>query len=71
MIRESNFAPYNVGPVLWVNDLAVPLLILILLVVRRHLASTQADAPASNPYDGFGETCHDRKSEFDGKRLLA
>ena len=48
IVRNSNFAPYNVGPVLWVNDLAVPLLILMLLVVRRHLASTQADAPASN-----------------------
>jgi hypothetical protein len=48
IILDGNLAPYNVGPVLWVNDLAVPLLILIVLVVRRHLASTQADAPASN-----------------------
>ena len=48
MILHGNFAPYNVGPVLWVNDLAVPLLILLLLVVRRYLASTPADAPASN-----------------------
>jgi hypothetical protein len=48
MIRDGNFAPYNVGPVLWVNDLAVPLLILILLAVRRYLASTQADAPPFN-----------------------
>jgi len=48
MILKGNFAPYNVGPVLWVNDLAVPLLILVVLAVRRHLASTQADAPPYN-----------------------
>ena len=40
MIGQGNFAPYNVGPVLWVNDLAIPLAILILLWVRRHLART-------------------------------
>jgi hypothetical protein len=49
MIIRGNFAPYNVGPVLWVNDLAVPLAILILLFVRRHLTSTQAEIPPSNP----------------------
>ena len=48
MILDGNFAPYNVGPVLWVNDLAVPLLILIVLAVRRYLASTPADAPPFN-----------------------
>jgi hypothetical protein len=49
MSAHGNFAPYNVGPVLWVNDLAVPLAILILLFVRRHLTSTQAEIPPSNP----------------------
>jgi hypothetical protein len=48
MILQGNFAPYNVGPVLWVNDLAVPLGILTLLWVRRRLASTCADAPPFN-----------------------
>jgi hypothetical protein len=38
MIMQGNFAPYNVGPVLWVNDLAVPIAILLVLWVRRHLA---------------------------------
>ena len=37
MVMQGNFAPYNVGPVLWVNDLAVPLAILLLLFVRRIL----------------------------------
>jgi hypothetical protein len=49
MIRDGNFAPYNVGPVLLVNDLAVPLLILILLVAQRSPASTRVDVPASGP----------------------
>ena len=53
MIRDGNFAPYNVGPVLWVNDLAVPLLILILLVGRHYLASTHPDVPASNQEGQF------------------
>jgi hypothetical protein len=48
MTRHGNFAPYNVGPVLWVNDLAVPVVILLLLLVRRHLAVTQAETAASN-----------------------
>ena len=48
MTRHGNFSPYNVGMVLWVNDLAVPVVILLLLLVRRHLASTQAATPASN-----------------------
>jgi hypothetical protein len=38
MILKGNVAPYNVGPVLWINDLAVPLAILIVLWVRCHLA---------------------------------
>jgi hypothetical protein len=49
MTRHGNFAPYNVGPVLWFNDLAVPVVILLLLLVRRHLALTQAETAASNP----------------------
>jgi hypothetical protein len=48
MTLHGNFAPYNAGPVLWVNDLAVPVVILLLLLVRRHLALTQAATPASN-----------------------
>ena len=45
MVRHGNFAPYNVGPVLWVNDLAVPLAILLLLGLRHYLASPVADTP--------------------------
>jgi hypothetical protein len=48
MTLHGNFAPYNAGPVLWVNDLAVPVVILLLLLVRRHLAVTQAETAASN-----------------------
>jgi len=48
MTLHGNFSPYNVRLVLWVNDLAVPVVILLLLLVRRHLASTQAATPASN-----------------------
>ena len=48
MTRHGNFSPYNVGLVLWVNDLAIPVVILLLLLVRRHLAVTQAETPASN-----------------------
>jgi hypothetical protein len=48
MTLHGNLAPYNAGPVLWFNDLAVPLSILILLLVRRHLTSTQAATPASS-----------------------
>jgi hypothetical protein len=44
MIIQGNFAPYNAGPVLMVNDLAVPLMILILLWVRRHQAFSRTDA---------------------------
>lgn len=44
---HGNLATYNAGPVLWVNDLAVPAVILLLILVRRHLASTEAEA-ASN-----------------------
>lgn len=38
MILRGNLAPYNVGPVLWVNDVTIPLAILLLLWVRHHLA---------------------------------
>jgi hypothetical protein len=48
MRLHGNLSPYNVGPVLWVNDLAVPVFILFLLLVRRHLASTQAATSASH-----------------------
>ena len=48
MMLHGNLAPYNVGPVLWVNDLAVPVVILLLLLVRRHLTVTQGDTTASN-----------------------
>jgi hypothetical protein len=48
MTLHGNVSPYNVGPVLWVNDLAIPVVILLLLLVRRHLAVTRADPPASN-----------------------
>jgi hypothetical protein len=48
MILQGNLAPYNVGPVLWVNDLAVPFAILTMLWVRRHLAFPPADAPPFN-----------------------
>ena len=48
MTRHGNFSPYNVGLVLWVNDLAIPVVILLLLLARRHLALTQAETPASN-----------------------
>jgi hypothetical protein len=48
MTRHGNLAPYNAGPVLWFNDLAIPVVVLLLLLVRRHLAVTQAGTPASN-----------------------
>ena len=48
MILDGNFAPYNVGPVLWVNDLAVPLVILLLLLVRRHLPTGQTETPVAD-----------------------
>jgi hypothetical protein len=48
MTLHGNFSPYNVGAVLWVNDLAVPVVILLLLLVRRHLAVTEAETAASN-----------------------
>jgi hypothetical protein len=48
MMLHGNLAPYNVGPVLWVNDLGIPVVILILLLVRRHLASTQDETAASS-----------------------
>ena len=48
MTLHGNFSPYNVGLILWVNDLAIPVVILILLLVRRYLASSQADTPATD-----------------------
>ena len=48
MILDGNFAPYNVGPVLWLNDLAVPLVILLLLFVRRHLTTGQTETPVAD-----------------------
>lgn len=36
MIVQHNYAPYNVGPVLWLNDLAIPLAILVLLMIRHR-----------------------------------
>ena len=45
---HGNLAPYNAGPVLWFNDLAVPLVILILLLVRRRLAGIQAEPISPN-----------------------
>jgi hypothetical protein len=48
MTRHGNVSPYNAGPVLWFNDLAIPLVILLLLLVRRYLPVTQGDTVASN-----------------------
>jgi hypothetical protein len=49
MTLHGNLAPYNVGPVLWFYDLAVPAVILLLLLWRRHLAVTRAATPATGP----------------------
>ena len=38
MMRHGNYAPGNVGPVLWLSDTTVPLAILILLWLRHRLA---------------------------------
>ena len=46
LMAMGNFAPYNAGPVLWLNDLAVPLTILLLLWLRRSLPP-YAKAPPS------------------------
>jgi hypothetical protein len=48
MIVQHNYAPYNVGPVLWLNDLAVPLAILILLMMRHSDRRPRQSAPESN-----------------------
>jgi hypothetical protein len=48
MTLHGNFLLYNLSPVPWVNDLAIPVVILLLLLVRRRLAVTQAETPASN-----------------------
>ena len=45
---HGNLAPYNVGPVLWFNDLVVPLAIVLLLLVRRYLTSSPADPPVAD-----------------------
>jgi len=34
IIQEGNMAAYNAGPVLWIDDLGVPLTILVLLFIR-------------------------------------
>ena len=47
MTLHGNFSPYNAGAVLWVNDLAVPVVMLLLLVVRRYLPGTRAETPVS------------------------
>jgi Family of unknown function (DUF6790) len=47
MIFHSNYAPYNVGVILWVNDIALPLIILLLLFLRWRLTSTRSETPAS------------------------
>jgi hypothetical protein len=47
MILHGNYAPYNVGPVLWLNDLAIPLVILLLLLLRRRWPATQSESPAA------------------------
>jgi hypothetical protein len=39
MIAHGNFSPYNAGAVLWINDIGVPIAILIVLLVRRYLSS--------------------------------
>ena len=46
MILHGNYAPYNVGPVFWLNDTAIPIVILILLLLRRHFTATQTQPPA-------------------------
>ena len=46
-LMQGNFAPYNVGAVLWVNDLAIPLVILLLLFVRRRLSPSPAGTPGA------------------------
>jgi hypothetical protein len=38
VVVAGNYAPDNVGPVLWFNDLAIPILILGLLLARHRLA---------------------------------
>jgi hypothetical protein len=47
MILHGNYAPYNVGPALWLNDLTVPIVILVLLFLRRRLPATQSEIPAA------------------------
>ncbi len=39
MIQVGNYAPGNVGPVLWLSDTSVPALILILLWLRHRLSA--------------------------------
>ena len=48
MIVHHNYAPYNVGLVLWLNDLAVPLAILVLLLMRRQNERPRESALASD-----------------------
>ncbi len=42
IIQEGNMAVYNAGPVLWIGDLGIPVLILVLLVIRSRLQGTAA-----------------------------
>jgi hypothetical protein len=47
MMLQGNLASYNVGPVLWVNDLAIPLGILMLLWLHHYLDRSRAKMPSS------------------------
>lgn len=42
IMEEGNMAVYNAGPVLWIGDIGVPLVILILLLIRSRLADEPA-----------------------------
>jgi hypothetical protein len=46
---HGNLAPYNVGPVLWLYDLAILLVILLLLWARRYLGESKAAPRATGP----------------------
>jgi len=62
MTLHGNLAPYNVGPVLWFYDLAVPRYSAVLLW-RRHLLQTRAETRQPGNNILAGETSHDRQSE--------
>ncbi len=42
IINQHNYAPGNAGPVLWLYDLAVPLAMLVLLLLRNRLGKSRA-----------------------------